>query len=283
VSSFIDELVAAAGRHGVPCVVVGGISKNGNGHASDDEDEDDVEVVAPFMAAPDAGGDAEEVAKLRAQVQKLTAELQRPSAEARAAPARIPAGDYGSMEDQSVEVLGFEDDKLTKTLMRQGYETIGKLRAGCVALAESKLKKDWLIEIGMKLAGAGPSSSSPAPAGAAVSASDAPLGHTDRPWLERLAAAQQKQHELDATRTKHAERQAQAAKLVKAGKPVPGGLDDELIKLDEDILTDTAKSVVLRWAMNLDCDPDISLDESLRRANLGPWMSSPQPRLAPQQ
>jgi hypothetical protein len=296
-SNFIDELVAAAGRHGVPCVVLAGHAGNGVSH--DDDDDDVAEVVAPFMA-PAAGADTEEVEKLRSQVQKLTAELAaRPVAASHSANAnlaamtvqQVPGGNLGSMESQSVEALGFEDDALTKKLLRLGFETIGKLRTGLMtgALAgdDIKLKKDWLIEVGMKLAGAGPSSgggvapSSPAPA-SSPGAGDVPAGHKDRPWLERLAAAKQKQHELDEGRAKLAVKQAEMAKLVKAKKEVPTDFDDQIVAIEETLMKDEARLLVLRWAMNLDFDPAISLDESLQRANLGPWMSAPQPRIAPQ-
>jgi DNA-binding XRE family transcriptional regulator len=100
--------------------------------------------------------------------------------------------------------------------------------------------------------------------------------------MERLGAAKQKQHELDEGRAKLAAKQAEMAKLVKAKKEVPSELDDQIIAIEEGIMTDTAKLTVLRWAMNLDPDPTITLDESLKRANLGPWMANPQPRLAPQ-
>ncbi len=296
-SSFIDDLVAAAGRHGVSCVVLAG-GMNGNGArpaAAVDEDDDDVaEVVAPFMGAPGAV-DPSEMEKLRAQVQRLTGELQAaqraPAAAPTATGGAVPAGDHGNVDSLSVEVLGFEDETLAKKVMRMGYETVGKLREAFMdgKLAEAKLKKDWLVDVGMKLAGAGPSGpfgggSTPSSTAttAATSQSDAPAGHQDRPWLERLAAAKQKQHELDENRAKLTAKQAEVAKLVKAKKDVPTDLDDTLVALEETIMKDEARMVVLRWTMNLDFDPTISLDESLKRANLGPWMSNPQPRLAPQ-
>jgi hypothetical protein len=284
--SSIDELIAAAGRLGVPCLLIGGT----NGvHAEDDED--DVTEVAPFIVPGQPGAaDSGEVEKLRAQVQKLTAELQqaqttRPTAPASAAPAQLPGGNLGSFDNLSVETLGFEDETLTKKLMRNGHETIGKARAAFMsgALAEAGFKKDWLIQIGMKLAGAGPSGDAPAPAPTAsggVAASDVPAGHRDRPWQERLAAAKQKQHELDENRAKLAAKQAEMQKLVKAKKD-PTEVDDQIIKIEEDITKDEARMVVLRWSMNLDFDPSISLDEALQRANLGPWMMNPQPRIAP--
>lgn len=290
-STFLDELVAAAGRHGIPCLVLN--AAGGNGAAPPVDDDDDVESVsAPFITAPGAPADQGEVDQLRAQVQKLTAELANKPAQAVVSTggATIPAGDHGSIEGLSIETLGFEEDALTKKLMRSGFETIGKLRDGFMGakLADEglKLKKDWLIEVGMKLAGSGPSSAGPAGAvapagGAAPSAEDVPGGHKDQPWLQRLAAARQKQYELGEVRKQLAEKQAEAAKLTKARKAIPSDLDDEVVKLEDSISLAENTIKVLRWSMNLDFDPAITLDQALQKANLGPWMESPQPRLAP--
>lgn len=298
--SFVEELK----RHGVPVVM---LVVGGNGYAPAhttgtvvapvaapdpdalDVDEDDVEVVPPVFAAPVDPGELE---KLRAQVQKLTAELAAKPATAPGSPPtvvqQVPAGDHGKHDDISVEALGLEDEALAKKLIRTGYETIGKLRVAFLEakLAEAGYKKDWLIDIGMKLAGATPSGSAPSPvAGPVVAggapATDVPAGHTDRPWMERLAGAKEKQRQLDDLKAQLASKLEKVKELQKAKKPIPESIDDEVVELEDQINNTESQTIALRWAMNLDPDRGVSLDEALKRANLGPWMDQPQPRLAP--
>lgn len=286
-NGFYDELIAATKRHGVPCIVIGG----GAGYV---EDDDGFDSTAPEFAEADDGpeGDEEELVKLRSQVQSLTAQLQEAQVPvSEGAQAVIPAGDYGSQDHQSIDALGLGDEKLVKKLMRLGNETIGKLRAALSEgkLHEAKIKKDWLIEIGMKLAGASPSGGSVphingngTGAGATADEGDAPTGHADQPWMERLSVARGKQHELDELGETHTIKSAEADKYTKKGKEVPEDLDEEVLKLEDDIAILKAQLVAMRWCMGLDPNEEITLDDSLQRANLGPWMENAQPRLAPQ-
>ena len=283
---FIESLVEAVKRHNVPCVIIGG--------RGFDEDDDLVPTRVPDLpvAQADPAGDQEELQQLRAQVQSLTQQLAaRAEAPAAEAPAggggQVPAGDYGSEEDQDINGLGFEDEKLERKLRRLGWDTIGKLRAGLMEgkLAENKIKKDWLIEVGMKLAGAGPSRAATAPTGpingAAPGGAEVPGGHSDRPWEERLTLARQKQANLDGLRSELNSKQAELKKYTDKGADVPEALDDSVVELEDSIALVEGQLVAMRWCMNLDVDPMVSLDEALERSNLGPWMATPQPRLAP--
>lgn len=291
--NFIEDLVAATKRHGVTCVVLSG---NGAAPAAGGAvavDDDEVEVVPTFAAPTGGGADPAELDKLRTQVQKLTGELQeaqkRPPQTGNAtagATTQVPAGDYGSADGLSTETLGFEDESLTKKLMRMGYETVGKLRVGFsdAKLAEAGLKKDWLIEVGMKLAGAAPSGSAQpatAPAAGGAVAGDVPAGHTDRPWMERLSLAKAKQGDVDTLRAELVAKQAEAKKYTDKKKDIPEALDDAVVELEDKIALIESQLVAMRWCMGLDPAPDITLDEALKRANLGPWMANPQPRVAP--
>lgn len=268
------------------------LTGNGNG-AGGHEDYDDRAISAPPMTAPpppwDASGDAAELQQLRGQVQSLTAELQAAQMQGQQAP-QVPAGGEqptglgGSLEDHSIDVLGFEDEKLENKLVRLGYDTVGKVRAALLdgMLAEAKLKKDWLVDVGMRLAGAAPSGGSagsvPVPASVG-GVSDVPAGHADRPWLERLAVAKQKQAVLDELHTSLAVKQEEVTALNKRKADIPEELDEDIINLEESIGLTKAHLVALRYSMNLDPSPDKSLDEALSDANLGPWMGAPQPRV----
>lgn len=275
---------------------------NGNGHAApDDEDyEDPVAMTqAPAMTPPpppwgeDAQGDETELQQLRAQVQSLTSQLAAaqaasPPTATEQVPAEQATGLNGALDDHNIDVLGIEDEKLENKLNRLGYDTVGKLRAALLegTLAEAKLKKDWLIEVGMRLAGARPSGGAgPAPAPAAAtggSAGDVPDGHTDRPWLERLAVAKQKQATLDQLRADLATKQEEVESFNKKNQDIPEALDEDIINLEESIGITNAHLASLRWGMGLNPDTEnLTLDEALQEANLGPWMGQPQPRLAP--
>jgi len=149
-------------------------------------------------------------------------------------------------------------------------------------VAENKIKKDWLVEVGMKLAGAGPSHApTAAPTNGATAVDDVPTGHADRPWEARLGLARQKQTNLDGLRTALDKKKAELKKYTDKSKDVPEALDDAVVELEDSIALVEGQLVAMRWCMSLDVDPAISLDEALERANLGPWMQEPQPRLAP--
>jgi hypothetical protein len=256
--------------------------------------EDDSVPWSEPPTQPDPSGDEDELRKLRAQVQSLTTELQKQAAYVHAPLAQVPAeggvvetptGIGTPLEEHSIDVLGIPDDKLENKLIRLGYDTVGKLRAALLdgGLAAAKVKKDWLIDIGMALAGAAPTTSrganTSALAATSGAAGDVPAGHSDRPWLERLAVAKQKQESLDTLRIDLAEKQAEVDKLYKNNVAVPEQLDDDVIALDESIAITSAHLVSLRWGMGLDPSPERSLDDALSAANLGPWMGKPQPRV----
>jgi len=287
-SNLMNELVLAAKAHGVPCVVIGG-------YTFDDDDDDfvtkvpdDVEDLPEPVADP--SGDAEELARLRSQVQTLTQQLQDAQSSSPAqgqGGGQIQSGDYGDADDQDLGSLGLDDEKLEKKLRRLGYDTIGKCREAFMEgkLADKKIKKDWLIEVGMKLAGAGPSlrpAAATAGGAAAPASGDVPTGHADRPWEERLALAKQKQATLDEMRSALNKKQAEIQKEYTAkGKDIPEDEDEALVELEDSITLMEGQLVAMRWCMALNVDPAITLDQALAEANLGPWMDNPQPRLAP--
>jgi len=264
---------------------------NGNGHTVPDDDEYDEPVASPTtMTAPPppwAEGDAAELQQLRSQVQSLTAQLQAQPTTVAQVPAEQPTGLNGSLEEHSIDVLGFEDEKLANKLTRMGYDTVGKVRAALLGgtLAEAKIKKDWLVEVGMRLAGAAPSGGGggggavgPALAPSA-GGGDVPEGHTDRPWLERLAVAKQKQTTLDQLQSDLADKQKQVESFNKKRQDVPESLDEDIINLEESIGITNAHLASLRWGMGLNPDVEITLDAALDQANLGPWMDTPTPRV----
>jgi hypothetical protein len=291
--SNVSKLLGALVRDGIQVILLSG----GNGADTIDgaDYEDPIADVAPppmvpppFPGGVDPSGDAEELQKLRAQVQSLTAELQTAREQVPAAAGEAPeqpTGLGGAMDDASIDVLGIEDDKLVRKLARLGYDTISKLRDALMSgsLAEAKIKKDWLIDVGMALAGAAPSHAPAAGVAAAPvavgGAPDVPEGHQDRAWLERLAVAKQKQDALDELNTTLAAKQAEVEAISKKNQEVPEELDEDIITLEESIETTKAHLVSLRWCMNLNPDVEKSLDEALQEANLGPWMGTPQPRV----
>lgn len=293
--SNVSKLLGALVRDGMQVILI----SNGSGDYEGGEyDPAEYHAEPSAMTPPpfpgevesDPAGDADELQKLRSQVQSLTAELQAareaPPAPAAQVPAEQPTGLNGHMDDESIDVLAIEDDKLARKLARLGYDTVGKLRSALMegALAEAKLKKDWLIDVGMALAGAAPSHGAPAASNGAAptvegGAADVPDGHQDRSWLERLAVAKQKQAALDELRADLAAKQAEVEKLNQKNKEVPEELDEDIINIEESIEVTQAHLVSLRWCMNLNPDISKSLDDALGEANLGPWMDSPQPRV----
>jgi len=283
--SFIEQLLMASKRHGVTCVVIG--ESNGDGG-----DEDYEHTPPPMPETPhDPEHDDTELQQLRAQVQQLTAQLN--SVPQPQPPTMEPAqgADNGSSEDQAVDTLGLEDEKLTRKVVRMGYDTVGKLRAAHGQGAEgpfwadgkAMLKKDWLIDIGIKLANAGPApSTGQVPVVAATApAAAVPGGHVDRPWEERLGLAKQKQESIDGLREDLTAKNAEVAAHTKKGEDIPDELDEEVLKLEDDIALVEAQLVAMRWCLGLNPDKAINLDEALEQANLGPWKSDPQPRLTP--
>lgn len=250
---------------------------------SADEEVMDELTPPPFpeVEPPTEEDTEEEVEQLRAQVQQLTAELQAAQQQVAVVgqvPAQAPAA-TGAREDQGIDTLGFEDEKLLRKLTRLGYDTIGKLRVAhneAKLRTDAKLKKDWLIEVGERLAGL---TGGGAVAAGANGASDVPAGHQDRPWMERLALARVKQKELDERRALHAEKEAEYAKH-KEGEE-PEGLDDQILELEDGIAAAENHCEALKWCMGLDPSGEMTLDEALHAADLGPYMDPPQPRIAP--
>jgi hypothetical protein len=297
---MMADLVAAVRHHQVTCIVINGA--NGN-HAHIEQPDEHAPPPPPWDAPEQAAADNEELAQLRAQVQQLTAQLatadqaladavaiaQAPPAPPEAAP---PQGDDNPIRaEQGIEMLGLSDPKLERKLIRMGYDTISKLaevygqgQDGALWVDGSpKLKKDWLIEIGLKVvAGQGPTRVA-APVAVGGPAGDiapgVPEGHADRPWPERLAAARGKQATLIATEERVREKQAAIDTLEADDAEVPEELLDELIDAETDVKVTRAQLVATRWCMGLDPDPGITLDAALERANLGPWMENPQPRV----
>lgn len=205
-----------------------------------------------------------------------------------------------SFDSYGVEHLGL-DPKCEK-LVRKHYETIGALRGefeACTTeeatkafVAKTKLKKDYLVAIGIALLGKAPSAA-PKPGGASAPAQgtggapDVPEGHADRTWLERLNAAR-------ARETRMKEVTAELEKLrTKAQKDHPDaftqddGESEASLKLDllpkeirEQIQVEENTYNVVRgqmiaccWTCNLKPpqeDSDITtIDQSLESAGLG--------------
>lgn len=297
---MMDELLSAAARLNMPVVVIGGTTSGTTAPVPPPSPWEE-----PVDPAEQVAQENEELTQLRAQVQHLTtqlAEADQALAAARAAteeggapvpPAAPQGADSPPQVDHGIEHLGFADEKLERKLMRLGFDTIGKL-ADAFARGEDGplwndgkpvLKKDWMIEVGMKvIAGQGPSRGAGAipAATAGVSAGgaiDVPEGHTDRPWLERLAAARTKQADLDSARERMADKQQEIDDIEQAEEEVSEDLWEAFYAAEADVERVRAQLIATRWCLGLDPDPALSLDEALERANLGPWMSDPQPRL----
>lgn len=321
-NNVYDDLLKAAQRHGMPIILLGpGLSS-----AEDTESEfigrhDEPDGVAGAGNA-EAGGSLEEVRQLRDQVQGLTAEhadmealvatlraqlsvATATSAATTAAPqvpggAETPVGDNGALRDQGADVLGLADDKLLNKLIRLGYDTVGKVSDAYLSgnLAAAKLKKDWLLDVGMAVLGLFARHGSPAPAtGGAVATTaavttDVPEGHADRPWTHRLGMARDKHAERNAVVLDLANTRATydaRCKTLRASGEDPSDdaevdtLGERIMELEESVKIVSAHCVVLKWSLGLNPLPvERPLDEALLEANLGPWMETPQPRvLAP--
>jgi len=310
--NLMNDLVAAARQHNVTCIVInGGQATFGSPYTPEQQQQaaDDFAEDFPLFGQPPAeqvAAYSEELVQLRTQVQTLTSQLaaadqsladanSRAAAVSAAPPmpqappeATQPQGaDNPSRDDTGIEVLGFSDDAIERKLMRLGLDTVGKLAEAfgrgedgpLWSGGKSILKKDWMIEVGMKvIAGAGPSRSA-SPATGGIASSDVPEGHTDRPWSARLAAARAKQTSLAEAQTIVTERQAEVDEHEQAEEEVPEPLLDALLAAEEDVKLFRAQLVATRWCLGLDPEPSMTLDQALESANLGPWMETPQPRL----
>jgi hypothetical protein len=305
----MDDLVAASQRHNVTCIVIGAEPAASFGTPFTPEQRQDnaaafqQDFPPPYEdQAERVAADSEELVQLRSQVQSLTGQLasadqaladanarasEAPPQPAAEAPVEAQGAENPSRDDSSIEMLGFSDPAIERKLMRIGLDTVSKLAEAYGRGSEGPLwngdkailKKDWLIEVGMKvIAGSPPSRAATPPVGGAP-ASDVPEGHSDRPWAERLAAARAKQSSLNQARSIVVDRQAEVDGLEQAEDEVPVDLLDALLSAEDDVKLMRAQLVATRWCLGLDPDPELSLDESLDRANLGPWMETPQPRL----
>ncbi len=120
-----------------------------------------------------------------------------------------------------------------------------------------------------------------APVPAAVGG-DVPEGHVDRPWLERLSVAREKQKAFIGLQGELTQKQQEAGAYTSQGQEIPEELDDRLIELETGIDQVQAQLVCLRWTLGLDPAKDLTLDEALERAGLTPYMENPQPRVLPE-
>jgi len=281
---FIEAVMQAAAQHNIACVLVGPQSAS---------------VPAQgFVPASTPEDDNEELLALRTQVQQLMTQLSDMSDVTAALQAQehqvavtgdnpgatAPQGaDNDALDDASITTIGLCDAKLERKLVRLGYNTVGRLRAACVGgkLAEAKIKNAWLIDVGMKLAGASASASPSRSDGATGGAVDVPEGHEDRPWLERLAVARSKQSTL-VELSAQLEIKQEEQEAYESEEDVPEEVSEQVFSIEEDIEKARAQLIALRWCLNLDPDPELTLDDALDAANLGPYKEHPTPRVLQQ-
>lgn len=238
-----------------------------------------------------------------ARIAELESKLAEATARAEAAPAGAAAqpGEVQSFDSFGIEHLGL--DPACEKLVRKHYETIGALRKDFETLtteeatkewsSRTKLKKDYLVSIGVALLGKAPSA---APRGGAAAgarpttgggAPDVPEGHSDRTWMERLQAARAREarmRELSATikslrekaKAQHPEAwtqdEGEVAPSLKLGK-LPPEVRDEIQMQEQTHGVLRGQMIAVCWAANIKPpqeDGDITtIDQALIAAGLG--------------
>lgn len=235
-----------------------------------------------------------------ARIVELEAQLEQ----AQATPPALGAGEQPeavqSFDSYGVEHLGL-DPKCEK-LVRKHYETIGALRGefeACTTeeatkafVTKTKLKKDYLVAIGIALLGKAPSAAAKpgganAPTQGTGGAPDVPEGHADRTWLERLNAARAREKRMKEVTASLEELRAKAQKDHPDAFSEDEGESEASLKLDklpkevrEEIQGQENTYNVVRgqmiaccWTCNLkppQDDSDITtIDQSLESAGLG--------------
>jgi hypothetical protein len=215
-----------------------------------------------------------EIAHLRDELAARSVHTVGTSAEQSAPVASLEP--ITSLDDGKISVLAIEAD-LHKKLVKNGFDTIGKLRDGLLAgkLAEMKIKKDDIISIGEKLLRIphGPSTAPhtpPAPPDVTIAAttvtgdSSVPAGHVDLTWTERLEACFRRRDEL-----RKYERYIQDIEAkISAGGPDVDNLKVQLEKTSNmrDVLHGQQMALVFALGLN---PKSRDIDAALESAGLG--------------
>jgi hypothetical protein len=303
VRNLVEAAVEAAKKHGVVAVLIGG----GDGAppmapsaaASDD-------VIARYNAASARVQALEvEVAKRDEWLKTTTTERDSFGTRIREAEATIsslragagaatpggttaPAG--GTLDDQSIDILGIEGEDVVKKLKGKGWDTIGKLRAAHLAgklASEAKLSKDVIISVAWAILGKVPPAALPTGAPAVVvssatptgGATDVPAGITDRAWKERLNAARKKEREKKTVEARVAQATAHLATITDPAARAPIVMQIASDTGTLDVLG--GQMFCLLWAIGL-CAPgvfksvkDVSVDVALQTAGLLQLVETP--------
>lgn len=223
------------------------------------------------------------------------------------AASRVPGTGVQPAEVQSFDSYGIEHlalEPACEKLVRKHFDTIGALRAEFENLttedatkafvAKTKLKKDYMVTLGVALLGKAPSAASKAsgtasaaPMQGAGGAPDVPEGHADRTWTERLSAARVRETRMKEVMATVEKLRAKAQQEHPAAFTQEEGEVEGSLKLDalpksirEDIQVEENTYNVVRgqmiaccWACNLrppQEDSDITtIEQSLISAGLG--------------
>jgi hypothetical protein len=270
VRNLVEAVVEAAKNHGVIAVLVSGEGSNGHAPPAAGADAD---VVARYNAAlgrvqalegqiardTDAVRAAQSERDLYAarirEHEATIAQLRANGSAATATMGGTTAPQGGSLDDQSIDILGIDDDA-AKKLKRREWTTIGKLRSALLEgklASEAKFTKDAIIAVSWLLLGKTPPSTlpagAPAAAPSATGAADVPTGFTDRPWKERLGAARKKERDRKVIEGKIAALTAQMNAVTDPAQK--GALQQEVAAKMGTLDTVCGQMFCLLWACGL--------------------------------
>jgi hypothetical protein len=226
VKDVVEAAVQAAGRSGLRATVI--LLEGGKpvlGHAESSVGGSNGHVNGPDEGALNAlksqhdalarqrDSIASERDALNARVRELEASLAKAHADAAAqsaaagvtnaqtsAPAdgKQPSA-MAAFEEAPIALLNL-DEKVLKVCEKQGWDTVGKLRAAMLdgKLKEAKVADKAIVGVAERLLGrvervdGQPKNGATAPASAAGGDPSLPVGHVDKPWKDRLDAARRK-------------------------------------------------------------------------------------------